>query len=418
MDFTLSEEQKQLKALIKDFCKKEVDPKRLREAEIKTVDARTIAELRAAYPYDLLEKLHKAGIRQLQIPQKYGGTAPDSEVNLTLTIAAEEIGYWGGSLIDPLMIPWLFLRAIATDYYVTEEQRRWIFSKFIENPRLVVATSVTEPAGGTDIHLPYDEGGNKILQVTARREGDEWVINGDKMFCSNCGAADYIMLGTRTNKDAPVSQGMTFFWVPTNSPGLSMVPNRMIAMEFGGNCQTHYDNVRVPQSHMIGQVDKGYSMIGSFFEAHLPGMSGGLGTMQRLYEQMREYAKQRIGGGKPLIEHSATAVKLGEMAVNLESLRNLFHKGAWEIDQSQKLGGKPLGQSNWFWFLANYILFKQLSWRFCEVASDVYGGMSSSVDLPIGAFMNHIYYTRSAGLTVNSELIRACEDYELRYRAD
>ena len=416
MDFSLTEEQKQIKALAKEFCQREADLERFEEIGAKTYAARTVEEQRAVFPYDLLEKLHQVGLRQLSVPQKYGGTAPETDVNVTLTMAAEEVGYWGGRIVDPLMIPWLFLRAIATNMYVTEKQRKWIFSKFIENPRLVVATSVGEPPGGTDIHLPFDEGGGSILKVTAYKDRSEWVINGDKTFCSNGGTADFIMVAARTDKRAPVSRAMTFFWVPTDAPGITLTPNRMLTLEFGGNCQTHYDNVRVPESNLIGEVNKGFSIIESYFEAHLPGVSGSVGLMQRIYEQMREYAKQRIGGGKPIIEHTSVASKLGEMAVNLEALRSLLYRGAWEIDQVEKAGGRPLKESNWFWFTAGYAFFKQVSWRFCELATDIYGGMSASVDLPLGDFLKHIFYVRAAGLTVDVELIRASRDYDTRYR--
>lgn len=417
MDFSLTEEQKNIKALIKQFCQREVDQKQLEEMSEKTFEARTVEELRAAYPYELLEKLHKVGLRQLQVPVKYGGTAPESGVNLTLTMAAEEVGYWGGRIVDPLMIPWLFLRAIATNSYVTEEQRQWILGQFVGNPRLVVATSVGEPAGGTDIHLPYDEGGGSILQVNAHKEGNEWVLNGDKTFCSGGGAADFIMVAARTDKEAPVSRAMTFFWVPTNASGLTMLPNRMLTLDFGGNCQTHYDNVRVSETNLIGEVNKGFSIIESFFAAHLPGVSGLMGSMQRLYEQMREYAKQRIVGGKPLDQHTSIAAKLGEMGVDLEAVRSLLYRGAWEIDQMEEAGGRALGESNWFWFAAGFALFKRVSWRFCELATDVYGGMSASVDLPLGGFLKHIFYIRAAGLTIDAELIRAGWDYDGRYRA-
>jgi alkylation response protein AidB-like acyl-CoA dehydrogenase len=417
MDFSLTEEQKQIMALVKEFCQREVDHKRLEEIATKTFEARTVEECKAVYPYDLLVKLHNVGLRQLQIPVKYGGTAPETGVNVTLTMAAEEVGYWGGRIVDPLMIPWLFLRAIATNRYVTEEQRKWIFPKFIANPRLIVATSVGEPAGGTDIHLPYDEGGSSILQVTAHKDGNEWVINGDKTFCSNGGTADFIMVAARTDKEAPVSKAMTFFWIPTDAPGITLTPNRMLTLEFGGNCQTHYDNVRVPETNLIGEVNKGFSIIESFFQAHLPGVSGSVGLMQRIYEHMREYARQRVVGGKPLIQHTSAASKLGELAVNLEALRSLLYRGAWEIDQVEESGGRALGESNWFWFTAGYALFKRTSWRFCELATDIYGGMSASVDLPLSGFLKHIFYIRAAGLTVDAELIRAGWDYDARYRA-
>ena len=315
------------------------------------------------------------------------------------------------------MIPWLFLRGIATNLYVTGAQKEWIFRRFIDNPRLVIATSVGEPAGGTDIHLPYDEGGRTILQVTAQPDGPDWVINGDKMYSSSCGAADLIMVAARTDREAPVSRAMTFFWVPADAPGVTITPNRMAALDFGGNCQINFDNVWVPESHLIGEVNKGFSIIESFFEAHLPGVSGLLGVMQKIYEMLRDYARQRVVGGKPLFLHTGSAGKLGEMAVNLEAIRSLFYRSAWEIDQAQRAGGRPLGESNWFWFVASYSLFKQLSWRFCELATDIYGGMSASTDLPLEGFMRHVFYVRAAGLTVNAELIRAGWDYDGRYQS-
>jgi len=335
-----------------------------------------------------------------------------------LTMVTEYAGYWGGAVSGLLLIPYLFLRAIATNRYVTAAQKKFIFSRFLNNPRFTIATAVGEPAGGTDIHLPYDEGGSSILKVIAHRDGKDWVLNGDKMYSSSCGAADMIMVAARTDKDAPVSKAMSFFWVPTDSPGLSITPNRMTVSEFGGNCQTYYDNVHVPESHLIGEVNKGYSIIGSFFEAHLPGISGTLGVMQKVYELMRDYAKQRVVGGKPLIRHSSAAAKLGEMATNIEAMRALMYRSAWEMDQKQESGYSALGESNWFWFVSSYSLFKHVSWRFCELATDIYGGMSASAEFPISSFLSYIYYLRAAGLTVNTELIRAGWDYDGRYRSD
>jgi len=415
MDLTFSEEQKQIISLVKDFCQREIDPKRMREIVLKTQSAQTVQELRDVYPYDLLEKLHAVGLRQLQIPQKYGGTAPDNNVDLILTLAAEEMGYWGGEIVDLVMIPWIFLRAIATNRYVTDEQRKWIFSQFIKNPRMMIATAVTEPAGGTDIHLPYDEGGGSIMQVTAYKDGNEWVINGDKMFCSACGAADLIMVAARTDKNAPVSKGITFFWVPVNTPGVSMIPNRLAATNLGGNCQTHYENVRVSESQLIGRVNEGFTIIESFFLAHLPGMSGLLGVMQSVYERLRIYASQRWGGGKPLIQHTGIALKLGEMAVNLEASRSLFYRGSWQIGQAVNKQEHTYHKSGLFWFLANYVFLKQFAWHFCEMATDIYGGLSASLDLPLSGLLNQIMYIRAAGLTVSAELIKAGWEYPGRY---
>lgn len=102
MDFELSEEQKQIKSMVKDFCKKEIDPKRIKDIENKVFNARTCAEVKAVFPRDLLVKLNDAGLRQLCVPMKYGGTAPESGGNITglsqlkkwLTLAEERRFSW------------------------------------------------------------------------------------------------------------------------------------------------------------------------------------------------------------------------------------------------------------------------------------------------------------------------------------
>ena len=96
MDFELSEEQKQIKELVKDFCKREIDPKRIREIEQKVYNAKTCAEVKAVFPRDLLVKLNDAGLRQLCIPARYGGTAPESGGNVTRALAVEEMAYLTG----------------------------------------------------------------------------------------------------------------------------------------------------------------------------------------------------------------------------------------------------------------------------------------------------------------------------------
>jgi alkylation response protein AidB-like acyl-CoA dehydrogenase len=112
-------------------------------------------------------------------------------------------------------------------------------------------------------------------------------------------------------------------------------------MEFGGHCQTFFDNVIVPESHMIGQVNKGFSIIESLFQCDFCGISGGIGAMQRIYENMREFAKQRIGGGKPIIEHTSIARMMGKIGAQLEAVRALLYRGAWESDQAKKTEVNP-----------------------------------------------------------------------------
>ena len=416
MDFSLSEEQKQIKALVRDFCRQEIDPAKVRQRIAQTSQARTVEEIRAAFPYDLLKKMDDVGLRQLSIPAKYGGTAPDEEPNMALVVAAEEFGYWGAGIGDIVVIPWFFVRTIAANHYVTEEQKEWFFSQYTANPVMNVAITASEPAGATDVHLPFDDGGSRIVQVTARKEGKEWVISGDKMYSSGRAVADMVMAVTRTDKAAPASHAMTVFWVPSDAPGVTIIPNVTTIQELGGNCQTHYENVRVSEDNLVGEAGKGYSILETLFELKYYAVAEFVGAMQRLYEQMREFAAQRVGGGKPIIQHTSVSSKLGDVAIDLETLRGLVYRTAWELDQMEKEGSRPLGEARKFSSIACYARMKQISWRFCQVAADVYGGICASVDLPWEGFLRNIFMRSSAGLTLDVELSEASRHYDNRYR--
>ena len=409
MNFELTEEQKQIKSLTRQFCEREVDMKRLAEIAEKTSKAKSVEETRALQPLELWDKLHEVGLRQLAVPKKYGGTAPETDGSLIRAVAAEEVGYSAGPLGHPLGMLWFVCRSMATNKYITEEQREWFFSRFMENPRLMVGGTMSEPAGATDVHLPYDEPG-AVGKVYAHKDGNEWVINGEKMFSSSSGVADIIQAYVRTNKEGPLSESMTIFWVLKDSPGLTYQPNRLIATGFTGNTQLLYEDVRVPESNMIGQLNKGYSIIESIFTSKWTATAPMLGTMQKLYEHMRDFASHRIGGGKPIIEHTNVASKLGELATGIEALRALLYKTAWETEQAEKAG-----RICWFWNLAYYTQCKKLAWRFCDIAPDIYGGIVASLDFPIEGFLRGVYVTRAAGLTLEMQLIKASIEYDNRY---
>ena len=418
MDFELTEEQKQIKALVRDLCKREVDQKQMLNIIRKNDAAKTIEEIRANFPHDLEEKAHNAELLTIGIPTRYGGPGPDTDPNMAITIAKEEAGYSGGLAAWFLVGPDFTVQAMRVNPYFTDEQREQRFAKALEYCRVktTVSHSITDPggpggSGGVDIHLPYDEGGSQILQVTARKDGDEWVINGDKMFSSDAGVADLFHVGTRTDKTGDPGTAWTFFWVKKDTPGVTMKINKMVTVSASGNVQTHYENVRVPEIQMMGQPnyggEKGYSIGETVYETkwmHVPMFLGG---MQRMYEQMVEYAKERVVGGRAMIEHSNIAALLGEAIIDLEALRSLIYRTAILTDRRQEQGG-PI---NGFWNLAVWNFFKRKAWRFCQIGSEVYGGIASSVDLPLEGFTRFVYMVLPAGSTPSMEATKASMEY-------
>lgn len=411
MELTLTEEQKQIKALAKEFFQKEIDQKKFKEIIEKVERTDSIEELRAIQPDLELKKMHEVGLRQLAVPMKYGGTEPETGRNVLRTIVAEEAGYWGGMTAANLMTSaWFFCPIMSTNTYVKEEQREWFFSEFMNNPALLTGATVSEPSGMTDILLPYMEPGY-TMKTTAVKDGDEWIINGDKMFSSDGGIADINIVGTRTNPDGDPSNSLTFFWVHRDQPGVTMKINKFPAASLAGNVQTHYENVRVPEVQMMGQPnyggELGYSIGESAFEVkwmHVPLFVGG---MQRLYEQMVQYAKERIVGGRPIIEHTNIAAVLGEAAIDLETLRSLCYRAAVATDIRQEKGG-PI---NGFWNLAVWNFWKRTAWRFCQIASEVYGGIVNSKELPFEGFFRFVFMVQPAGATTTMEAIMSSMAY-------
>ena len=321
MDFELNDEQKQIKELVKDFCQKEIDLKRIKDIEEKVFLAKTCDEVRAVFPWDLLDKLDEVGLRQYAVPEKYGGTGPDYGGNITRLVAESEMGYRAGAAAVLLATPYMYAKAAVPSPWVTEKQKERFYADFLANPRWWVAGTVSEPSGGVDPHLPYEEPGVGLKDVFAYKDGDKWVINGNKMFCSGGAVADTIGVLCRTDKKATLTQSATFFNVPRKTPGFSQILNRFVGIELCGNVQNFFDNVRVPESAILGEVNKGWypCIYGAMMYKWLM-LAPFLGEIQRVYDDVVEYAKQRVQGGKPIIKHSNVAAMLGEAAANIEAL--------------------------------------------------------------------------------------------------
>ena len=132
-----------------------------------------------------------------------------------------------------------------------------------------------------------------------------------------------------------------------------------------------------------------------------------LGEIQRVYDDVVEYAKQRVQGGKPIIKHSNVAAMLGEAAANIEALRAFAYRTAWETDQWEKNGGEP----NEFWCLGYLYLFKKIGLRLSEIANEIYGGVGKSLDMPLEKFARRIFTWQAAGTPTAINAIKCSMAY-------
>lgn len=333
MDFELTEEQKSLIALVKSFCEREVDHDYLSKM-IKNEKPED------RLPRDLLERLEATGLRTLAVPEKYGGGGISDY--LTLFVVGEAFGRWGSFLATPIMTGWVWCKLL--NELETAEQKDEFFPQFVEDYMMNVGLALTESDAGTDVLLPY-EGPENRMKASAHRDGDEYVINGEKSWVSGGAISRLFLVFARTRNDKPFSESLSLFLVPSNTPGVSIErENVLMTPSIRGNAVVLFDNVRIPSRYLIGKANEGFRYLDeNLLPAASLHISNIIGLYQVVYELTKEHAKTRIQGGKPIFEHENIKIRIADMHLYLEALRQFCYRVYWEYDQSESVLVNPRG---------------------------------------------------------------------------
>jgi acyl-CoA dehydrogenase len=335
----------------------------------------TKKDIMARMPWDVVSKAHDIGLRQLCVPKKYGGGGYGIIGGwVTVTALAETAGYYGGQAARLLTIPWKHSSNLQE---APEAVQDAVFKDFMKDRKTMLATSTTEPDHGSDLFMPYDEPG-KAGKCVATLDGDYWVVNGEKMFCTAAGVSNYVVVSIRTDPKGPISKSMTQFLIDTRKSGWSIARvNDMMGNEITANVQQRFENYRVHKSMMISKLNDGFYPLRSHLGAKSIHFMAWLGDTQKIWEDIRDYAKRRIQGGKPIIEHNNIGQLVAEGDCLLRATKLLFYKFAWDCDQ-QKQGelADPKG-----WYYCNYY-YKKMFLRMMEIGLEVYGGMAPQKELP------------------------------------
>lgn len=401
MDFELTEEQKGMKALARQFCKREIPGGAA--AYWREHAAKASVDERELIPWDLIEKLHDVGLRQLTVPEKYGGGSADV---LTAFIVAEELTRSGGPIgyISTLFKLCADLAALGN-----EQQQDEFFTRFMENPRMVIASAITESDAAGDIMLPYDEPG-VAMKTFAYRDGDEYVVNGEKQWCTAGAVADLIFVYARTDKNAPISKGASMFLVPAKTPGLSVERvNRLMIPLLWPSTVLHFENVRVPARYLVGEENNIWSYMRGRLGTKVLHHGRRIGHAQSVFEYVKEYAKTRIGGGKPIIEHGNVGALVAEMATIIETARLLCYKASWQLAKEQRETG-VVGSP----FLANCANFyvKHALVRVCQIAAEILAGVGGTIEQPLDALVRMTFGTYHGGGTPGFMLVKAAKQID------
>ncbi|MHA4778409.1 acyl-CoA dehydrogenase family protein [Streptomyces sp. MSC1_001] len=310
MDLALSEEQEAVRRLAEDFVAREVTPHAVAWDRAEEVD-------RA-----IVKKLGAVGFLGLTIPEEYGGSGGD---HLAYCLVTEELGR-GDSSVRGIVSVSLGLVAKTIASWGSEEQKRaWL-------PRLASGEALgcfglTEPGTGSDA-------GN--LATRAVRDGDDYVLDGTKMFITNGTWADVVLLFARTG-DAPGHKGVSAFLVPTDTPGLTRRPvHGKLGLRGQATAELVLDGVRVPAAALLGPEGKGFTVaMSALAKGRMSVAAGCVGIAQAALDAAVRYAGEREQFGKPIATYQLVQELISDIAVDVDAARLLTWRVADLVDRGQ-----------------------------------------------------------------------------------
>ncbi|MCB1678674.1 MAG: acyl-CoA dehydrogenase family protein [Halioglobus sp.] len=324
VDLTLSEEQLALQRTARDFARSEIAPlvsDRKSGAAPADLDKRTLGVFRRGVAL---------GFTRLMIPEQYGGLGGSC---MDHVIIAEELAMGDISVAADLFnlattMPQLFLT--AGDEALAA---RWL-SHLAGDGGYILAGCLSEPnIAGSELFCP-DPDPKFGIRTHAQRDGDHYIINGNKSaFITNAGVADYYFVMARTDLNQALRESISIFLVPRDTPGLHIGKRtELIGWHLSRHAEVTLENLRVPAANRLGAEGAG----GAIF-AQAPAMAVGLaacfvGLARSAYEYALAYAQERRSCGKALIEHQAVALKLADMAVDLQAARLMVWDAALASD--------------------------------------------------------------------------------------
>lgn len=346
MDFDLSDEQKTWKKIVHDFAAKEVKPK-----------AREVDE-KEEFNWDAVRKGGPIGLLGMSIPEVYGGSNVDSISN---AIAMEELG-WGCGSTALAFTAHNGLGTAPIALYGSEELKKKWLPVVAAGKNKLGALALTEPGAGSDI-----QGG---VLTKAEKQGDEWVINGAKMWCTNAGIAEYIITLVRTDPKGG-SKSLSMILVPTDSKGLQIGPaEKKMGLRGSPAHAVTYDNVHVPLENLIGPVGRGLQQTLTTLDAGRISIGAiSIGLAQAAMEAAVNYARERQAFGQAIAEFQAIQFKLSNMAMEIELARTMIHKTAWLKDQ-----GRPYNKEA----AMAKLYATEMAERVCYDAIQIHGGYGYS----------------------------------------
>jgi acyl-CoA dehydrogenase len=310
VSFALTEEQRALRGLAHDFAAREIRPKAAEYDEHQT------------HPADVVAKAHEVGLMNPHIPEELGGAGLGG---IEGALIGEEL-CWGCSGIGTTIVANI-LGALPVLLAGTEDQRREWLAPLLEEP-ILCSFALTEPGAGSDV---------SGIQTTAVRHGDDYVLNGSKMFITNAGQADWFTVFASTDKTAG-HRGLTAFVVPRNADGVTIEKHLdKMGQRATDTSALAFQDVQVPARNRLGEEGEGFKIAMQTLDNTRPGTAAGaVGVARAAFEHAVEYSKERVQFGQPIAMNQGVNFLIADMATKIEAARLLCWQAAWMIDNGMR----------------------------------------------------------------------------------
>ncbi|XP_044760797.1 probable medium-chain specific acyl-CoA dehydrogenase, mitochondrial [Coccinella septempunctata] len=311
--FALTDTQKEIQDVARKFAREEIMP--IAAHHDKTGE----------YPHEIVKKAWELGLINGHIPEDIGGM---NNSVFTGCLVAEELGYGCTGIATALEATGLGQTPVIIAG--NKEQQKKYLGRLLEEP-LLAAYCVTEPVAGSDV---------AGIKTKAEKKGDEYILNGQKMWITNGGVANWYFVLARTNPDpkAPASKAFTGFIVEREWPGVT--PGRKeqnMGQRASDTRGITFEDVRIPKENVLIGEGAGFKIaMGTFDKTRPPVASAATGLAQRCLDEASKYANERKTFGVPISHHQAVAFILADMGVGVELSRLAWMKAAWEVDNGKR----------------------------------------------------------------------------------
>ncbi|AGC45418.1 acyl-CoA dehydrogenase [Myxococcus stipitatus DSM 14675] len=349
MNFELTDVQREIQRMCREFAAKELTP-----------NARKWDE-HHAWPTDAVKKLAELSLLGVAVPEQYGGAGLD---NVCYALAMEEISR-GCASTGVIMSVNNSLYCDPVMKFGTEAQKEEFLTPFARGDKLG-CFGLTEPEAGSDA---------AAQQTVAVRRGDEFVINGSKNWITNGPKADAIVLFTMTNREAG-NKGISAFLVPTNTPGfIRAEPDKKMGISAAWSCSMFFEDMRVPAKNLLGKEGEGFKVAMSTLDGGRIGIaSQALGIARAAYEEAVRYSGERKSFGKPIREHQAIQFMIADMAMEIDAARLLVWRAALLKDKGVRHSAESAMAK---------LYASEMASRVANKALQVHGGMGYSKEMDV-----------------------------------